>query len=74
MTPLDRMRLQHYANHLHRCGPPTIAEALADVADRIRGGSVIFAVLVEYQRISPAMLRAAGGDRFPHRPLHEVTS
>lgn len=74
MTNIDRLRLQHFANHLHRCGPRMIAEAFADVADRIGGGPAIFAVLIEYQRIRPAMLHAAGGDRFPHRPLHEVTS
>jgi hypothetical protein len=72
MTPLDQLLLQSGAEHLHRCGPRAIAELLADVANRIGGGPAIIAALNDYQHITPEMLRAAGGDRFPRRPLRVV--
>ena len=70
--PLDQLRLQRGAEHLHRCGPRAIAELLADVARRIGGGPAIIAALNDYQQITPALLRATGGDRFPPRPLRQV--
>lgn len=73
MNPLDRMRLERGAMHLHRCGPRATAEFLADVADHIGGMPCILARLAEYEtRLSPEMLRAVGGDRFPPHPLRVV--
>jgi hypothetical protein len=73
LHPITRLRLQRGAEHLHACGPRVTAELLAEVADRIGGMPAILTLLGEYQeRLSPKMLRAGGGDRFPVRPLRLV--
>jgi hypothetical protein len=69
LDPLDRLRLQRGAEHLHLLGPRATAELLAEVGRRIGGMPCILGVLGEYQRLSPRLLRAVGGDRFPTRPL-----
>lgn len=70
--PQNTLRLQRGAEHLQRLPPRVTAEFLADLASRIGGLPAILGLLEEYQRLTPAKLRAAGGDRFPARPLHEV--
>ena len=73
LDPLDQLRLQRLAEHLHRCGARTIAEAFAEIGRRIGGMPAILTVLGEFEeRLSPQMLRAVGGDRFPRRPLRVV--
>jgi hypothetical protein len=70
LDPLDCLRLQRGAEHLHRLGARATAELLAEVADRIGGLPCILGLLSEYQqRLSPQMLRAVGADRLPARPL-----
>ena len=69
LDPYDQLRLQRLAEHLHRCGARTVAEAFAEVALRIGGAPAIFTVLGEFeQRLRPDLLQAVGGDR----PLREV--
>ena len=71
--PHDRLRLQRGAEHLHRLGARATAEALAEIAARIGGMPAILGVLEEYRaRLTPQMLAATGGDRFPPRALREV--
>ena len=73
LDPLSRLRLQRGAEHLHALGPRATAELLAEVGDRIGGMPAIMGLLREYQeRLSPQMLRAIGGYRFPARPLRVV--
>ena len=73
MNYLDRLRLQRGAEHLHTLGPRATAEFLTDIAQAIGGGPAILGHLAEYQRrLTPAMIRAAGADRPPPRPLHIV--
>ena len=73
LHPLDRLRLQRGAEHLQTLGARATAELLADLADRIGGMPAILGLLGEYQqRLSPQMLRAVGGDRFPARPIRVV--
>jgi hypothetical protein len=58
---------------LHALGARATAELLAEVAAKIGGLPCILTTLDEYQqRLSPRLLRIAGGDRFPRRPLHVV--
>ncbi len=62
------LRLQRGVEQLHRLGPRATAEFLAEIADEIGGISAIIELLTEYgRRITPEMLRAIGGDRFPQR-------
>ena len=74
LHPLDRLRLQRGAEHLHRLGPRATAELLAEVfGQRIGGMPRIITLLGEHQeRLSPRLLRAAAGDRFPPRQLDQV--
>ena len=68
VDPFTRLRLERGAQHLHHLGPRAVAEFLAEIADAIGGTPCILARLTEYERrISPDMLRAVGGDRFPSR-------
>ncbi len=70
---INDARLVRGAAHLHTLGPRALAEFLAAVGDRIGGMPAIVWLLTEYQqRLTPGMLHAAGGDRFPPRPLHVV--
>ena len=68
MPSLDRLRLDHGAQHLHDLGPRATAEFLMELAASIGGLPATMRLLAEYQnRLSPDLLRAAGGDRFPRR-------
>lgn len=68
MTPTDRMRLDHGAEHLNRLGARATAEFLAELSATIGGGPAIMRLLAEYQnRLDPTVLRTAGGHRFPPR-------
>jgi hypothetical protein len=71
LDPLMRLRLQRGTEHLHKLGARATAEFLAQVAGQIGGMPAIMSLLAEYE-CRPAMVRAAGGDRFPPRPLHAV--
>ena len=70
VSNFDRMRLDRGAEHLHRLGARATSEFLAELAATIGGQPAIFRLLAEYQnRLSPDLLRAAGGHRMPpHRP------
>jgi hypothetical protein len=71
--PVTRLRLQRDVEHLHALGSRATTEFLVDLTARIGGLPAALALLAEYERrITPAMLRATGGDRFPPRPLHLV--
>lgn len=72
MDPFATVRLQRGTEHLHRLGPRVIAEFLLELAGKIGGLPAATALLVEYERLSPRLIRATGGDRFPPRPLRSV--
>ncbi len=68
LNTIDRARLDHGAEHLHRLGARAVAEFLAELAGTIGGQPAILRLLVEYQnRLNPNLLRAAGGHRMPAR-------
>lgn len=70
---LSALRIQRGAEHLHSLGPRAIAEYICELAARIGGQPAAAALLAEYERrLTPAMLAATGGDRFPPRPLRAV--
>ena len=51
--------------HVYRLGPRAIEELTVDVAN----GANLDRALEAYQRLTPEMLKATGGDRFPPNPL-----
>ncbi len=70
MTPLDRMRLEQDAKHLHQLGPRVIAEMLAELPQH--AGSHVRDVVQKYAQLTPALVAWCGADRFPPRPLREL--
>lgn len=57
----DLLRLRPGAEHLHSLGARAIAEAMLELAN----AQTAMQVLDRYRRLTPQMLLAAGGDRFP---------
>jgi hypothetical protein len=67
-SPGVRLRLHVGAERANCLGPRAVAEFLAEIAAETGGISTIIELLTEYgRRITPDMLRAFGGDRFPQR-------
>ena len=63
-----RLKRQRQIEHLHLLGPRAVGELLHEVSeaeDLDRG-------LEAYARLSPDLLEALNGDRFPPLPIHEV--
>jgi hypothetical protein len=68
IDPVTAVHLERGAAHLHELGKRAIAEFLIEIGDRT--GETLFVVnlLTEYRRrLTPEMLAALGGDRFPPR-------
>jgi hypothetical protein len=74
LDPLDQIRHQRRVEHLYRLGPRAIAEFLLELAGKIGGLPATTGLLIEYERVSPRMVRAVGGDVFTPRPLRLVAS
>lgn len=73
ISPLDALRLQRGAEHLHRLGPRAVDGFIRDLSARIGGLPASLALLAEYERrLSPGLLAATGGDRFPPPPMRSV--
>ena len=74
--PFDLLRLQREVERLIENGGANperiVAEAFLEVGTRIGGLPAIFAVLADFGRLTPAMVRAAGGHKPVPRPLHVV--
>ena len=71
--PLQSLRLQRAAEHLHDLGPRAVAELLAEIADRFGVWPVILATLAEYEgKLTREMVKAAGGHVFPPKPIRRV--
>jgi hypothetical protein len=73
LDPFTTHRLQRGSEHLGQLGPRAIAEFLVELAGQIGGMPATLGLLAEYERrLTPAMLRATGGDRFPTLRLRVV--
>lgn len=72
MGQLARLRMQRAVAHLHELGPRALMEFLIETSILLDGSPTIQALLTKYQDLSPELLRAVGGDRFPPRPLRVV--
>ena len=69
----DTLRLQRGAEHVHRLGARALAELLLQMARERRDVDDMLALLDAWRDgLTPAMVRAAGGDCFPPRVLLEV--
>jgi hypothetical protein len=73
LHPITRLRLQRDVEHLHALGSRATVEFIVDLTERIGGLPAALALLAEYERrLTPEMIRLAGGDRFPRQPLRVV--
>jgi hypothetical protein len=69
----SRSRIRRGCEHLHRLGPRAETEFLIELSARIGGMPAILRLLAEFEeRLTPALLRATGGDRFAPRQLDLV--
>ena len=70
---LDRLRLERGLAHLDRLGSRAKVEFWIEFAGRVGGMPAMLGLLAEYeQRLTPAMIRMAGGARPLRRPLSVV--
>jgi hypothetical protein len=65
LAPTDRLRLQCGAEHLCELGQRAVAEFLREAANDADDLQRILARLDRWRGLTPEMVRAAGGDRFP---------
>ncbi len=70
IQPLGRLRLERGLAHLDRLGPRAKAEFWIEFAGRVGTMPAMLGLLAEWeQRLTPAMVKAAGADRPLQRPL-----
>ena len=68
IDPFTALRLERGTQHLYVLGPRAVAGFLQDLTARIGGMPAAVGLLAEYERrLTPGMIVAAGGDRFPTR-------
>lgn len=67
-----RKPIERLVEDLHQLGPRALAGFLNDLARAEGIGDAIVEWLGRYRRLSPELLRAVGGDRFPRAPMRMV--
>ncbi len=73
LSPLDRMGLEHGLAHLDRLGSRAKTEFWIEFAGKVGTMPALLRLLAEYEdRLTPAMVRAAGGGKPAPRSLHLV--
>ncbi len=78
VRPIGRVAAEVVANlkrerqieHVDRLGARAVGEMLHQVAE----GENLDRALAAYERFTPGLLKALGGDRFPPAPIHEVSA
>jgi hypothetical protein len=69
---LADLRFSRDVEALHRLGPRAVYEFLVELGRERFIRTDLEQRARRWARISPAMLAATGGDRFPHAPIHAV--
>jgi hypothetical protein len=72
--PLEQLRFERDVAALHFLGLRALAEFLDELTSRVGGGAACRSMLIDYGRVTPEVLRAVGGDRFPPRPVRAVSA
>ncbi len=67
-TAPTSLRRHRQFEHVHRLGPRAIEELAIEVAN----GADLDRALSAYDHLTPELLKATGGDRFPAQPIHVV--
>ena len=63
------LRRHRQFEHVHKLGPRAVEELTVEIA----GGEDLDRALEAYQRLTPELLEATGGDRFPAAPIYKVS-
>ena len=63
------LRRHRQFEHVHRLGPRAVEELTVEIAN----GEDLDRTLAAYQRLTPELLKALGGDRFPATPIYKVS-
>jgi hypothetical protein len=72
-TDLRELRFRRDVERLHRLGPRALHALLAELGARRLIRAEVEALVANYvARLDDEMVRAAGGDRFPPRPVYLV--
>ena len=66
------LRFRRQVERVHALGPRAVAELLAEIGAERAIQTIIDTKLDRYAKLDPAAIEAAGGDRFPPAPLHEI--
>ncbi len=66
---ISNLRRQRQIQHVYGLGHRAVHELVRDVA----GGADLDHALAAYARLTPGLLRAVGGDRFPPAPIRKVS-
>jgi hypothetical protein len=69
LTPAYRLRLDRGCEHLQALGARALAEMLCELIGLTGCGHEVLDLLADYGRLSPEIVQAVGGDRFPRRLL-----
>ena len=67
MNSIQYLRLQRDVEHLHKLGPRALAELLLDIVGPVGEIELLLNSLERYRQVTPELLQAVGGDRFPPR-------
>jgi hypothetical protein len=68
----QRLRRQRQVERIWRLGARVVFELIDELARHHDIADVDYR-LTRYAALDPELLRAVGGDRFPHPPIHGVT-
>ncbi len=63
-----RLKRQRQIEHLHSLGPRAVGELLCEISE----AEDLDRALKAYERLTPDLLKALSGDRFPPLPIHAV--
>lgn len=63
------LRRHRQFEHVHRLGPRATEEMAVEIAN----GENLDRALAAYERLTPDLLKATAGDRFPPAPIYEVS-
>ena len=69
IDPELRLPIEAGMLHLHSLGPRAVSEFTIGLFEPVGELELLLRELDRWRRITPAMVRMAGGDRFPRRLL-----
>lgn len=69
---MSNLGFRRAVEQLHGLGPRAVGELIADIAQHEECVATVLDLLFKYGRLTPDMVRTAGGAAMPPNPLHSV--